>query len=318
MTAVATARRVLSWAAEPTGPPPAGPLWEPARLTDPPAAVRDAAAQLARRQAALLGAGSPPFGGGSQIGLAVVFLAAAAGGRRQARAAALLAQAVPAATARRGQPAGWYDLIARHSLVAAVVQSLDGTGPETAPQATPATETTPEDQGDGAVEPIPELLLAASPLTSVLYRPPLRALRSGATGQAVATAVALLSRPRGQAVLAAGLARWSPLSPVLDWRTDLLTRLRHDRPDLVLDVYLVARTRFAADWDKRIAWAARQLRAPAVADPLAIATLRFWAPLEAVERASVIPLAGLRPLLAGHDQALACVRRFRLDRAGAA
>jgi hypothetical protein len=308
VTAVATAGQVLSWAAEPAGPPPSGPLWEPAGLATPPEAVRDAAAQLARRTSALLGAGTPPFGGSGQVGLGVVFLAAAAGGRQQVAAAALLAQAVPPPAARRDQGA-WYDLVARHGLVTAVVQALDGASYLGSTGASP---------DDDAPEPVQELLLAASPLTAVLHRPPRRALRAGTTGQAVGTAVALLTRPRGHAVLAAGLAGWSPFTPVLNWRADLLARLRHEHTDLLLDVYLTARIRFGADWDERITWAARQLGRSSVADPLAVATLRFWAPLAAVERAAAAPLARLRPLLSGQDRALAYVRRFRLDQAGAA
>lgn len=315
MTAAATAARVLAWAAEPAGPVPVGPLWDVSRLASPPADVRDAAGQLARRTAARLGTGAQ-----GQIGLGAVFLAAAAGGRQQAGPAAILAQAIPPAAARRN-PGAWYDLVARHGLVSAAVAALDGTGTvsgttgETAAQAT-TTAAPGGDGGESTPEPLPELLLGASPLTAVLYRPPLRALRSDTTGQAVATALALLARPRGQSVLAAGLAGWTPLPDVLTWRASLLTRLRHDHQDLLLDVYLTARTRFAADWDQWISWAARQLGRRGAPDPLALATLRFWVPLAAVERSA--PLSRLRPLLSGQDRALTLVRRFRLDQAGAA
>jgi len=309
MTATATAAQVLAWAAEPAGPVPAGPLWEVSRLANPADSLRDAACQLARRTAARLGAGAPPFGARSQIGLGTVFLAAAAGGRQQAGPAALLAQAIPHASARRN-PDAWYDLVARHGLVSAVVTELDGIGT--------ASDTTPEPGGSGenTPEPLPELLLGASPLTSVLYRPPLRALRSDTTGPVVATVLALLTRPRGQSVLAMGLAGWMPRPDVLNWRTNLLTRLRHEHRDLLLDVYVMARTRFAADWDQRISWAARQLRLRGAPDPLAVATLRFWAPLAAVERND--PLSRLRPLLDGQGPALTLVRGLRLDQAGAA
>jgi hypothetical protein len=199
-----------------------------------------------------------------------------------------------------------------------VVNALDQTEPDeaagtdptvTAPANAPAPAA--EDVWADEHEPLMELLLEASPLTTVLYRPPLRALRSDTTGQAVTTAVALLSRPRGPSVLASGLAEWTPRPHILAWRTKLLTRLRHDHRDLLLDVYLTARTRFAVDWDRRIKWAARY--AP---DPLAIATLQFWAPLAAIERE--VSLAALRPLLSGYEQALRNVRRFGLDQAGAA
>jgi len=320
MTAIVTAAEVLAWAAEPAGPVPIGPLWEVSGLARPPGNVRDAAGQLARRTAARLGAGAPPFGSRSQIGLGPIFLAAAAGGRRQENPAALLAQAIPPAPAR-GNPAVWYDLIARHGLVSAVVTALDGAdlaaGTVTV---APTAAAPPPSRGNGnpkgAPEPLPELLLAASPLTTVLYRPPLRALRSGTTRQATTTTLALLRQPRGQSVLAAGLAGWIPLADVLSWRASLLAQLRNDHQDLLLDVYLTARTRFGTEWDQRINWAARQLRPHSPPDPLALATLRFWAPLAAVERGT--PLSRLRPLLSGQDRALALVRRHHLDQAGAA
>lgn len=312
MSATATAARVLSWAAEPEGAPPTGPLWEAALLANPPAAVSDAAVQLACRTAALLGTGSPPFSDGppsaGRIGLGVVFLAAAVGGRQQGGTAAQLAQAIPPSAPRRA-PDAWYNLVARHGLVSVAVTALDGTGPGSGhPEQDPDTI-----RG----EPLTELLLDASPLTAVLHRPPLRALRSDATAQAVSTAVALLGRPRGQQVLATGLADWSPLAHVLTWRARLLSRLRFDHPDLLLDVCLTARTRHAARWDDRVRWAARQLSSRGPVDPLALATLQFWAPLEAFER-SAGPLSALRPLLTGHDQALRYVRAFQLDQAGAA
>lgn len=318
MTAAATAERVLTWAAEPSGPVPVGPLWDVTALADPADSVRDAASQLARRTAARLGAGIPPFGaaartGRLRIGPGAVFLAAAAGGRRQAGAAALLAGAVPPATPGR-HPGSWYDLIARHSVAGAVVTALAaaGTGTGSPEPAGPAGGG-----NDDGPEPLPELLLDASPLTAVLYRPPLRALRSDTTGQAVATAIALLSRPRGPAALAAGLAGWTPYPQVLAWRASLLARLRLSHRDLLLDVYLMARTRFAAEWDQRISWAARQMTALAgIADPLAVDTLRFWAPLATLERD--VTLSQLRPLMSGQGPALKLVRLFSLDQAGAA
>jgi hypothetical protein len=307
-SAEATALRVLSWAAEPSGAPPVGPLWDVTTLARPAAAIRDAAAELARRTAALLGAGVPPFGSESRIGLGAVFLAAAAGGRRQPGPAITLAQAIPPAMPRRA-PAAWYDLVARHGLVSAILAALPAAGSEPAP--TEPTEPT------DAEPSLPEALLEASPLTAVLYRPTLRALRSDTTGQAVRTAAALLDRPRGPLVLADGLAGWTPFPAVLTWRAGLLSRLRPEHPDLLLDVYLVARTRFAADWDQRVRWAGRQLRSRGAPDPLAIATLRFWAPLAALQKDSV-RLSQLRPLMTGHDQALDLVWRFHLDQAGAA
>jgi len=325
MTAVSTAERVLAWAAKPSGPVPAGPLWDVTALARPPDSVRDAAGQLARRTAARLGAGTPPFGAADRperlrIGPGAVFLAAAAGGRRQAAAAALLAEAVPPAAPGKN-PGSWYDLVARHGVAGPVVTALaEAEADGSAPAANGSNNNNSGDSGGTQApqpEPLPELLLAASPLTAVLYRPPLRALRSDTTGQAVATVIALLARPRGQAVLAAGLASWTPHPYVLAWRASLLSRLRLSHRDLLLDVYLNARTRFAADWDQRISWAARRMSALAgVPDPLAVDTLRFWTPLATLDRD--LTLAELRPLLSGQDPAIRLVRRHRLDRIGAA
>lgn len=329
MTAVATATRVLEWAAEPKGVPPSGPLWETGRLAQPPTPVSDAATQLARRTAALLGAGAPPFGSDprspspgarNRIGLGVIFLAAAVGGRQQAGPAALLAGLVPPAAPQR-DPDAWYDLIARHGLVSAAVTALDGPASAGAPAREPAQSASggpdqgDRDSGPDDTQPLPELLLDASPLTAVLYRPS-ATLKAQATRGALSTAMALLRRPRGDAVLATGLAPWLPSPAVLTWRAELLSRFRHDHPELVLDVYLVARTRFAAEWDQRVAWAGRQLGIGRP-DPLAIATLRFWAPLAAYAQASKEPLSARRPLLTGHDKALHLVRKHHVNEAGA-
>lgn len=313
MTATTTALRVLTWAAAPHGTPPIGPLWDAVGLARPAPATRDAAAELARRTAALLGAGSPPLGSGDRIGLGVIFLAAAVGGRQQPGPAITLAQAVPPATARRG--VGWYDLVARHGLVSAALAGLTGTGAVT-PAAGAGGAARPSPAADEQ-RSLPEVLLGASPLSSVLYRPPLHTLNTGTTRQAVRTAVALLDRPRGPQVLATGLAGWMPFPAVLTWRTELLNRLRLDHPGLLLDVYMVARIRFGAEWDKRVWWAGRQLRSRGAPDPLAIATLRFWAPLAALER-DTSSLSALRPLMTGYDTAIRLVRQYHLDRAGAA
>ena len=322
MTATATAARVLAWAAEPSGPPPAGPLWDVHPLASPPAAVRDAAGQLARQTAARLGAGAPPFGAkaADRPGRRCSSPPRPAAASRPAAAAAL-ARAVPPAAARRN-PGAWYDLVARHGLVSAAVTALDGT----------ATGTGTTRAGGSRPHRAPPLaatrrrssrsrncLLDASPLTAVLYRPPLRALRvRHAPGRRWPPPLALLgpaARPGRCSRPGWPAGRRSPTCSI--WRASLLTRLRHDHPDLLLDVYLTARTRFAADWDQRITWAARQPRPRDAPDPLAIATLRFWAPLAAVPARNA-PLSRLRPLLSGQDRALTLVRRFRLDQAGAA
>lgn len=323
MTASTTAAQVLTWAAEPSGPVPLGPLWDVAALTSPDRNVSDAATQLARRTSARLGAGNPPFGTGGKgihprIGPGSIFLAAAAGGRGQANAASLLAQAVPPASRGR-TPEDWYDLVARHGVAGPVTAALLTAGGDPGIPATPAggISEPQASTGGSSAESLPELLIAASPLTAVLYRPPLRALRSGTAKSAFSTAIALLDRPRGREVLGAGLARWSPHPDVLAWRALLLTQLRLSHQELLLDVYVTARTRFGEEWDQRIAWAARQVTSlTGATDPLAVDTLSFWGPLAAIERGT--PLARLRPLMAGHDLALSLVRRYRLDQAGAA
>ncbi len=253
MTAAATAEQVLAWAAEPSGPVPVGPLWDVTALANPAGSLRDAASQLARRTSARLGAGIPPFGaadrtGRPRIGPGAVFLAAAAGGRRQAGAAALLAGAVPPATPGR-YPGAWYDLVARHGVAGAVVTALAAAGTGTGSPGTSAPASDGDGDNGSAPEPLPELLLDASPLTAVLYRPPLRALRSDTTGQVVATAIALLSRPRGQTVLAAGLAGWTSYPHVLAYLGILLppedvVRLKQRVPPVPVDEIRLALQRF--------------------------------------------------------------------------
>ncbi|HUC23605.1 MAG TPA: hypothetical protein VMA73_12930 [Streptosporangiaceae bacterium] len=304
MTAPAIARRVLTWAAEPSGPPPEGALWDIAKLALPDDAILAAVRELARSTAARLGAGTPPFADDSPIGAGTVLLAAAVGGRRQAEPARRLARAVPPSRPSRARPAGarWYDLIARHGLVMAALGGI--------PRQAPSDGLDAADD-----EPLTETLLRMSPLSAVLHRPAQQRLAAGTTGDDVEAAAALAVRPRGLAVLTTGLAAWSPEPTVLRWRVELLERLGRDYPDLVLDTYTLARLRHGADWDLRLGWAGRQLHAPGNPDPLALATVRFWAPLAAVERRQV-RLPDRRPLLEGYQRALQLVRYFRLTTAG--
>jgi hypothetical protein len=302
MTAQVTAQRVLAWAVRPAGLPPEGPLWEAGRLAEPEPATVALVAELARATAARLGAGTPPFADHSPIGAGPVLLAAAVGGRQQAGSARQLAEALPAArpARMRSAQACWPDLIARHGLAACAVASRGAPGVYS-----PVT-------GD-----LVETLLRMSPLTATFYRPPLSRLSTGATGDEVEAAAALVGRPRGQAVLAAALANWVPEQAVLDWRVELLDRLAHDFAALVLDTYALARLRHGADWDLRVAWARKALLTPGPADPLAISTIRFWVPLARLSQRGV-RLPDARPLMVGYRPALELVRHYRLLTAGAA
>lgn len=306
MSAETTAQRVLAWAAEPTGQMPVGALWDVGQLASPSTATRTLAGELARTTAARLGAGAPPFAGHSAIGLGPVLLAAAVGGRRQPERARRLALTLPPS---RPAEACWYDLVARHGLVAAVLANM------------PAAERVqaPGRRAPGVEEPLTEALLRASLLTTVLHRPVLSRLAAGTTRDEVKLAAALVQRPRGQAVLSAGLSGWNPDPAVLNWRAELLDRLSGDHPGLVFDTYTLARLRHGADWDARLLWARRTLSASGPPDSLAIATVRFWVPLARLRKRG-LSLADARPLLAYSDyqKALQLVGYYRLLTAGAA
>lgn len=306
-TAQSTARRVLAWAAEPSGQPPEGPLWELSGLAQPDPETLALVAELVRVTAAKLGAGTPPFADPSPVGAGPVLLAAAIGGRRQARPAARLAEALPSHRqgAARGGDRGWPDLLARHALAGAVLRASPRAGTGRA-----------SDDGSGA-EPLPEILLRMSPLTSILHRPPRRRIASGTTGDEIEAAAALTARPRGPEVMTSAMARWSPDAAVLDWRVDLLDRLVHDNPALVLDTCTVARLRHGAEWDERLRWARRQLSMPGPPDPLAIATVRYWSPLARLRQRG-LSLPNARPLLTGYGEAFKLVHHYRLLTAGAA
>jgi FtsH ternary system domain X1 len=323
ITAETTARRVLAWAVEPSGPLPDGPLWETSRLARPEAATVTLAGQLAQATAARLGTGAPPFGDENPIGAGVVLLAAAVGGRKQPDAARRMAEALPAARPVRSRPAAacWSDVVARHGLVAAALEAIPVPAPGGTRPGAGGGEAGGDQREEDATcadhEPLTETLLRMSPLTAVLHRPALRLLDADTTGNEVETAAALAGRPRGPAVLTAALACWSPQPAVLNWRVELLERLGRDHPDLILDTYTLARLRHGDDWDLRLRWAERTLGLPGPSDPLAIATARFWVPLARLrQRNPAMPDA--RPLLSGYRFALDLVRRLRLVTAGAA
>jgi len=307
VNALTTALRVLGWAVEGRGLPPGGPLQHTARLIDPGADARTALAELMRHFAARHGAGRPPLGDPEPAGAGGVLLAAAIGGRMEPDSACAVAEAVPPRNLS-GRAGGWSDAFARHAVVDPFLNGLSRF--EGKPSAQGAV-------GMGRAEAeanelrIAEVLLDASPLTAVLYRPAAGRLSLGATA-AVRTAALLVARPAGRRLLCNGLAAWQGQAPVLDWRSQLLTRLSVDHPEVVLDTYLAARLRYGQEWDQQVSAARRRLTARALPDELTLATVRFWAPLADLARRHP-NLPATRPLLVGHQPAVELVRRYRLN-----
>lgn len=254
MDALSTARRVLRWAADPVGSPPVGPLSDIQTLAQPDQDILDALRYLAGATAARLGAGAPPLGDPRPPGLGAMVLAAAVGGRTEP-VAARVADVASACWLATGN---WVDNVARHGLVA---PTLAGT---------PA---------GGLSAELTQALLAASPLTMILHRPV--ASEAPMTRFAVPQ---LLGRPRGEAVLTSALAAPSAEPAVLTWRGELLDLLRDHHRALMLDVYLAARLWHGPAWDQQIQAARRELTDMGRASELTTATLRFWAPLAAVDR----------------------------------
>jgi hypothetical protein len=295
-----TARAVLDWAARPNGALPVGGLGHTDRLAGSVTEAHVPLQTLARTTAARLGAGRPPLGDPGPVGLGAVLLATAVGGRLQPEAATSIVDATP----RRPAGAGyWFDCLARHGVVAAAVRHRP------APVAgRPATPAVGDDLADA--------LLRASPLSAVLVRPNRRRVADGATANEAATAIALLRRPRGRAVLTGAVAAPDDDVDVLRWRRDLLDRLRlADLPDVpaldvVLDVYVIARLWYGPEWDEYLRTAHRRL-VTGERDELATATVGFWAPLAALRRDHPARLEG-RPYLLGHERALELVHRHGL------
>jgi len=329
LTAEATAARVLGWAMAPCRPvggvgpgsrraeapslpAPSGQLREAAALAHPGADTLDALRALTRCTTARLGAGAPPFGDTTAIGLGALLLAAAIGGRAQSAPAALLAETIPPPRlVVTGGPGGWADAVARHSVVAPFLDN--------APLQTKAEPSAPN-VTQAPAEPLVETLLAASPLSAVLHRPAAgRLAPGGATRTEVEAALGLLSRPRGPAVLASALSAWSPDPLVLGWRTELLTVLARpdSHPEFVADTYLTARLRHGPRWDAALHSARRALSSRrALPDPGSITSARYWLPLANLHRSTDLVrrhprlLAECRPALAlvqSHRNALMAV-----------
>lgn len=321
MNAETTALRVLTWTIEPKGEPPRGPLWEVARLRAPGEQVRTMLAETARGSAARLGAGRPPLGEQDRtVGLGALLLAAAVGGRGQREPARRLAETAEERFPSRRAPgaARWYDVLARHAVVAPAVLALWSPSEERRRKrpSAPAGQVQLLDAPPDESEPCTETLLRRSPLTAVLHRPAHSRLQAGATAAERETAALLLTLTRGRELLITGLCRWSPDPAVLTWRAELLTLLDEQDPELILDVCTAARLRHGGHWDERLRRATRNLMLEGPADTSALATARFWAPL-AMKRRNGTDLARARPLLKGYEQALQLVHTYGLTRTGA-
>ncbi|GAA3250391.1 hypothetical protein ACFO1B_40110 [Dactylosporangium siamense] len=257
MTATATAVSVLRWAADPLGSHPTGDLRRIGDLATPDAEAVRSVESFAGACAARLGAGAPAFGDPAPVGLGPLLMAAAVGGRFEPVLAGQLAAAVP-------EPAtGWGELVARHGLVTAMLEAPGGAGRQQAPL------------------DLTGRLRACSPLTDVLRHPVDERRGRDAARRRFA---ALLDRRRGPAVLAAVLARPESDAMTLNWRAELLERLRQLDPALMLDVYERACLVHTADWAELNAWADAQLNRSGVPAALPVAVLRYWAPLARTRR----------------------------------
>jgi hypothetical protein len=283
MTALATASMVLAWAADPVSGPPSGDLLDVESLAQPGARATDLLRGLAVRTAAVLGTGKPPFGDAGPVGLGALLLAAAVGGRAEADAARQIAAGVPQlrllsgpdADPPGGHPLGWADAVARHGVAGPVIQR--------GPVASHAGE-------------LIEHILAASPLTAVLIRPPTAKTKAGDYREPLEAVMDLLGRPRGAEVLTTALAAPTKDFATLTWRTAVLSRLLGEHRDMVLSVYLTARVRHGREWDELLDWAVSALGRGA-------AILRFWMPLAILDREDP-ELLRSRPFLDGHRRAI--------------
>jgi hypothetical protein len=296
-----TARRVLTWAAAPSGPPPSGPLSRTtglARLTEDTLA---AARILVRTGAGRAGLPAPVLGDRGPAGAGLILLAAAIGGRSLTGPAAQVAAILPAP--RPHADGRWNDAAARHFVVSPFMDTIAPPAP------LPAVSSAPSPRWD--VVPLPEVFLALSPLTRVLHRPPLPELRAGTTDLDVRTAMGLITRPGGRALLTTTFAAWRKSAEVLGWRSDLMRLLVIGHQDVVIDIYVLARTTHGEEWDERIRVARRELSRPGLPMDLHLQTVRFWGPL-ALIRARNREFLREHPYLDGCQRALQLVDRYRL------
>jgi hypothetical protein len=294
VTALDTASRVLDWAANAAEKPPAGDLADAPALARPEPDARDRLRQLAVRTAAILGAGRPPFGDDGPVGLGALLLAAAVGGRADADATRLITGAVPALQLRRrphehaapsgSGPPGWADAVARHGVVA--------------PFLAPTVVASGRDD-------LIEGLLAASPLTSILLRPPSTQVAAGNYPKALESVTDLIAQPHGLEVLTTAFAAPTKDTATLAWRTFVLMSLTAKNRDAVLGVYLAVRVRHRADWDDLLDWAANTRRETTAR----VAVRQFWAPLAVLDRKDPTLLRS-RLFLDDHHKALELAAQY--------
>jgi hypothetical protein len=304
-----TARRVLTWAAAPSGPPPSGPLTSTTELAKPTTATRTAARLLLRSGAGRVGLRTPILGDRNPAGAGLILLAAAIGGRSQARPAREIAAALPAPLPHAD--GRWTDAVARHVVVSPFLDTIPL--PTQLPTVSPAPGGVAPRPAAATVPDVPlhEVLLSHSPLTRVLHRPPLPDLRAGTTDLDVRTAMDLITRPGGRALLATTFAAWRASADVLGWRSDLMRLLVVGHQDVVIDIYVLARTVHNAEWDARIRVTHRELSRPGLPIDLHLQTVRFWGPL-AMIRARNRDILRAHPYLDGCQRALQLVDRYRL------
>lgn len=299
MTALATASRVLAWAAAPAGGPPSGRMDGAEMLLEPGPEVRAQLGELTRTTAARLGAGQAPLGDPGPVGLGAVLLAAAVGTHRDPRVARQIAQAVPSLELV-GEPAdstglpqpGWADAIARHGVAAPFVD------PGMSGRAYPP-----------GCDDLVDDLLASAPLTAVLVRPPRGQLRAQTTETQVGIARRMLDRPRGTSVLTSSLARPSRDADVLAWRAHLLAQLCTDYREVVLGVYLAARLRYGREWDELLS--SSHTFGGYGSPPAAV---WLWVPLAALDREDRTLLRA-QPFFDGYRRAVELARPYVVARA---
>jgi hypothetical protein len=246
MSALDTAVRVMEWAYEPVGPPPASDLRALEALLEPLPAQRDLLGRLAALTAAHLSLTAPPLSEVAPPGCSAFLLAAAIGAAQRPEAVELVRYCDP--------PRSAWELIARHAVVRPALHYLP-----------PA---------------LAETLCGASPLTALLLVPP-----KGEENQIVQLGERLLAHPDGRRLLVNQFCRPDVPAPLLTWRGSLLDRLRlvPDYQPFVLDVYEAALALYGSAWNKVSQEALMVLLSKDRLDfVLAVAT--WWEPLRALYR----------------------------------
>lgn len=252
-----------------------------------------------RHEAARLGAGAPILGDDRKIGLGGLVLGLAVGARKRLDLAPRLAHLVPPPSLGPGLDPGWADAVARHAVVGPSLQCLYL---DRFLQPAPGSVAESQELDPALVE----ALLSASPLTSALLGP-----ADAGTERAFATAIGLLSRPRGGSVVVNVLSEPSSSARVLSWRARLLARLVSADPGVVRDVYVAALIRSGDPWRTALDSAGKDLvqshrRRP---QELSIRVMQYWEPL--LQRPVQQKLAQSRDS-AGLAGITAMIRRFQI------